>query len=82
VLVRAESGRRGKRRVYRIAYTVSDGKGRACSGTADRSGTTSALVAIPVEKGDDRGRRRQHSELGLHHWSIGPVVEWRSLSTP
>lgn len=48
VLVRAERNPRGNGRVYRIAYTVSDGNGGSChAGFAD----TTATVAVPRQKG-------------------------------
>jgi Tol biopolymer transport system component len=41
--LRAESRRRGDGRVYRIAFTASDGRGDTCSGTAS--------VEVPVRRG-------------------------------
>jgi hypothetical protein len=38
-------------RVYRIAYTVSDDRGGSCSGTAGRTGNTTARVSVPRRKG-------------------------------
>ena len=46
VLVRAEANSHFNGRVYRIAYTVSDGKGGSCSGTAGPSGNTAAKVGV------------------------------------
>jgi len=52
VLVRSEANPRfGDGRVYRIAYTVSDGNGGTCSGTAGPGGTTTAKVGIQRAKG-------------------------------
>jgi hypothetical protein len=51
VLVRAEANPQFNGRVYRIAYTVSDGHGHSCSGTAGPSGTTTAKVGVPRKKG-------------------------------
>jgi hypothetical protein len=51
VLVRAEANPQFNGRVYRIAYTVSDGQGGTCSGTAGPSGTTTAKVGVPRKKG-------------------------------
>jgi hypothetical protein len=38
-------------RVYRIAYTVSDGHGGTCSGTAGMGGDTNAKVSVPRKNG-------------------------------
>jgi hypothetical protein len=51
VLLRSEANPRFNGRVYRIAYTVSDGQGGSCSGTAGPSGTTTAKVSVPRKKG-------------------------------
>ena len=51
VLVRPEANSHFNGRVYRIAYTVSDGNGDTCSGTAGPSGTTAAKVGIRRTKG-------------------------------
>jgi FG-GAP repeat len=51
VLVRAERNAMGNGRVYRIAYTVSDGYGGSCLGTAGIGGTTNAKVSVPRKKG-------------------------------
>jgi hypothetical protein len=51
VLVRSEANPQFNGRVYRIAYTVSDGQGGSCSGTAGASGTTTAKVGVPRKKG-------------------------------
>jgi alpha-tubulin suppressor-like RCC1 family protein len=46
VLVRSEANSRFNGRVYRIAYTVSDGEGGSCSGTAGPGGNTTAKVGV------------------------------------
>jgi Regulator of chromosome condensation (RCC1) repeat len=51
VLVRSEANSHFNGRVYRIAYTVSDGKGGSCSGTAGPSGNTTAKVGVQRKKG-------------------------------
>jgi hypothetical protein len=51
VLVRAERNPTGNGRVYRIAFTLSDGQGESCSGTAGIGGTTNAKVSVPRKKG-------------------------------
>jgi len=51
VLVRTEANSHFNGRVYRIAYTVSDGKGGSCSGTAGPSGNTTAKVGVQRKKG-------------------------------
>lgn len=51
VLVRSEANPQFNGRVYRIAYTVSDGQGGSCSGTAGPGGTTTAKVSVPRKKG-------------------------------
>ena len=48
VKVRAERNRLGNGRVYRIAYTVSDGEGGTCSRT---TANTNSKVAVPRKKG-------------------------------
>jgi hypothetical protein len=48
VRVRSEANPKGNGRVYRIAYTVSDGNGGTCSGTAGTGGTTAAKVSVPL----------------------------------
>ncbi len=50
LLVRAERNPQLNGRVYRIAYTVSDGKGASCSRTAGVGGNTNAKVAFPRKK--------------------------------
>ena len=50
VLVRAEADGHLNGRVYRIAFTVSDGKGGRCSGTAGPRGNTTAKVSVPAKK--------------------------------
>ena len=68
VLVRSEANSRFNGRVYRIAYTVSDGHGGSCSGTAGPSGDTTAKVAILRKKGtvaiDDGGAASWDSFTG------------------
>jgi len=51
VLVRSEANSRFDGRVYRIAFTVSDGRGGVCSATAGPGGTTTARVGIARRKG-------------------------------
>jgi alpha-tubulin suppressor-like RCC1 family protein len=51
VFVRPEVNSHFNGRVYRIAYTVSDGNGGSCSGTAGPSGNTTATVGVPRKKG-------------------------------
>jgi hypothetical protein len=51
VLVRSEANPQFNGRVYRIAYTVSDGQGASCSGTAGPTGTTTARVSVPRKRG-------------------------------
>ena len=51
MLVRSEANSRLNGRVYRIAYTVSDGHGGTCSGTAGPGGTTAAKVGIQRTRG-------------------------------
>jgi alpha-tubulin suppressor-like RCC1 family protein len=51
VLVRPEANSQFNGRVYRIAYTVSDGNGGSCSGTAGPSGNTTAKVSVLRKKG-------------------------------
>jgi hypothetical protein len=51
VLVRSEANPQFNGRVYRIAYTVSDGQGASCSGSAGPTGTTTAKVSVPRKKG-------------------------------
>jgi len=50
VLLRRQRSPFGNGRVYRIAYTVSDGLGGTCSGTAGVGGTTTARVSVPRKK--------------------------------
>lgn len=52
VHVRAERNPQLNGRVYRIAYTVSDGKGGRCSGTAGVGGDTNAEVSVPRKRGE------------------------------
>jgi Regulator of chromosome condensation (RCC1) repeat len=51
VLVRSETNSQFDGRVYRIAYTVSDGQGGSCSGTAGPGGNTTAKVSVARKKG-------------------------------
>jgi hypothetical protein len=51
VRVRSEANSHFDGRAYRIAYTVSDGKGGTCSGTAGPGGTTTARVGVGRKKG-------------------------------
>lgn len=51
VRVRSEANSRFNGRVYRIAYSVSDGNGGTCSGSAGPSGDTTAKVSVPRKKG-------------------------------
>ena len=51
VRVRSEANSNFNGRVYRIAYTVSDGNGGSCSGTAGPSGNTTAKVSVLRKKG-------------------------------
>jgi hypothetical protein len=51
MFVRSEANSHFKGRVYRIAYTVSDGNGGTCSGTAGPSGNTTAKVGVQRKKG-------------------------------
>jgi hypothetical protein len=51
VFVRSEANSHFNGRVYRVAYTVSDGKGGTCSGTAGPGGNTTAKVGVPAKKG-------------------------------
>jgi alpha-tubulin suppressor-like RCC1 family protein len=51
VLVRTEANSLFNGRVYRIAYSVSDGHGGTCSGTAGPSGDTTAKVGVQRKKG-------------------------------
>ena len=51
VLVRSEAIPRFNGRVYRIAYTVSDGNGGSCSGTAGPTANTTAKVGVHWRKG-------------------------------
>jgi hypothetical protein len=50
VLVRAEADPPFNGRVYRIPYTVSDGNGAGCAGSAGADGTTTATVSVPRKK--------------------------------
>jgi hypothetical protein len=51
VFVRGERNPMSNGRVYRIAYTASDGHGGSCSGTAGVGGNTTAKVSVPRKKG-------------------------------
>ena len=51
VLVRAEANSHFDGRVYRIAYTVSDGNGASCSGTA-KVGVSRKKGTTAVDGGD------------------------------
>jgi hypothetical protein len=51
VKLRSEANPQFNGRVYRIAYTVSDDRGGSCSGTAGRTGNTTAKVSVPRRKG-------------------------------
>jgi hypothetical protein len=51
VFVRTEANSHFNGGVYRIAYTVSDGNGGTCSGTAGPGGTTTAKVGVQRTKG-------------------------------
>jgi len=51
VLVRSEANSLFNGRVYRIAYTVSDGNGGSCSGTAGPGGNTTAKVSVLRRRG-------------------------------
>ena len=51
VLLRSEANPRFNGRVYRIAYTVSDGQGASCYATAGPNGATTAKVSVPRKKG-------------------------------
>jgi hypothetical protein len=51
VLVRSEANSHFNGRVYRIAYTVSDGRGGVCSATAGPGATTTARVGVARKKG-------------------------------
>jgi hypothetical protein len=51
LLVRAEANSHFNGRVYRIAYTVSDGNGGSCSATARPAGTTTATVGVQRRRG-------------------------------
>ena len=50
VRVRSEGNPKRNGRVYRIAYTVSDGNGGTWAGTAGAGGTTTAKVSVPRSK--------------------------------
>jgi len=52
VYVRAERNPKLNGRVYRIAFTVTDGNGGRCSKTAGKGGNAAAKVAVPRKKGD------------------------------
>jgi hypothetical protein len=69
VLVRSEANPQLNGRVYRIAYTVSDGQGGSCSGTARPNGATTAKVGGPRKKGtpaiDNGGATRWDSFTGV-----------------
>jgi Regulator of chromosome condensation (RCC1) repeat/Bacterial Ig domain len=51
VFVRSEANSHFNGRVYRIAYTVSDGNGGSCSGTAGPRGNTTAKVGVQRTRG-------------------------------
>ena len=51
VLVRSETNSHFDGRVYRIAFSVTDGRGGVCSGTAGPNGTTSGRVGVARRKG-------------------------------
>jgi len=51
VFVRSEANSKFNGRVYRIGYSVSDGHGGTCSGSAGPSGTTTAKVGVQRKKG-------------------------------
>jgi alpha-tubulin suppressor-like RCC1 family protein len=51
VMLRSEANPQFNGRVYRIAYTVSDDRGGSCSGTAGRTGNTTARVSVPRRMG-------------------------------
>jgi len=51
VLLRSEANPLLNGRVYRIGFTVSDGQGGSCTGTAGPRATTSARVGVPRRKG-------------------------------
>jgi Regulator of chromosome condensation (RCC1) repeat len=51
VFVRSEANSHFNGRVYRIAYTVADGNGGTCSGTAGTDGTTTAKVGVERTRG-------------------------------
>jgi hypothetical protein len=48
VFVRSEANSHFNGRVYRVAYTVSDGQGGSGSGTAGPGGNTTAKVGVPA----------------------------------
>ena len=50
VFVRSEANSHFNGRVYRIAYTVADGNGGTCSGTAGAHGTATAKVGVQRSK--------------------------------
>jgi len=64
VLIRSEANSHYNGRVYRIAYTVSDGKGGSCAGTAGAGGNTNAKLGV---------RRRKDAEAiddgGTNSWN-------------
>ena len=68
VFVRPEANSHFNGRVYRVGYTVSDGNGGTCAGTAGRSGNTTAKVSVPRKKGtpaiDDGNARSWNSFTG------------------
>ena len=51
VLVRSEANSHLDGRVYRIAFSVTDGRGGVCSATAGPNGTTTARVGVSRRKG-------------------------------
>ena len=68
VLVRSEANSHFDGRVYRIAYTVSDGRGGTCSATAGPTGSSTAKVGVARTKDttarDDGAARSWDSFLG------------------
>jgi hypothetical protein len=51
VLVRSEANSHFDGRVYRIAFSVTDGRGGVCSATSGPNGTTTARVGVSRRKG-------------------------------
>ena len=68
LLLRPEANSHFNGRVYRIAYTVSDGRGGTCSATAGPAGSTTAKVGVSQRKGvtaiDDGGAASWDSFTG------------------